>query len=136
MLHRRLTRRKRAGHVTIFNASLNGTSENPVNEIIDEGLRGFEVGEALKRYGDESRTPQKSRGRAGLRQHSRYHLFQRQVPSGRGICVPDRWLCCRLRPSSGHLAISSRGGTATQQRFQAYTHCVSAASTAVLRTQF
>src|SRR6516165_10592026 len=41
-------------NATIFSASLNGTSENPVNEIIDEGLRGFEVGEALKRYGDEA----------------------------------------------------------------------------------
>ena len=41
-------------NATIFSASLNGTSENPVNETIDEGLRGFEVGEALKRYGDEA----------------------------------------------------------------------------------
>ena len=41
-------------NATIFSASLNGTSENPVNEIIDEGLRDSEVGEAFKRYSDEA----------------------------------------------------------------------------------
>ena len=39
-------------NATIFSASLNGTSENPVNEIIDEGAS--EVGEAFKRYSDEA----------------------------------------------------------------------------------
>jgi len=39
-------------NATIFSASLNGTSENPVNEIIDEDAS--EVGEAFKRYSDEA----------------------------------------------------------------------------------
>ena len=56
---------------TIFSASLNGASENPPpNEIIEGLLRDFEVGEALKRYGDG---PERRRNLEGGQAYAKIH---------------------------------------------------------------
>jgi len=56
---------------TIFSASLNGASENPPpNEIIEGLLRDFEVGEALKRYGDG---PEHRRNLEGGQAYAKIH---------------------------------------------------------------